>query len=356
MVANRRQTGIIAVLFILTVVSFNTSGSAGLNSISPGEITPGQTSLSVVTTTEVVLDIVGSIVGNESGITNIVSGHTDVHTFDGPTQSQLDTMLSADVIFALGIGSAEAWYWNEVVIENPSLWAKTVNLTDEAVDGRDDPLLDNTTNPHVWMDPNIAKKMANVTAAHLIANDASNAATFTANNATFQAELDALLANIASNATVFSGMKVVVNHPAFMYLFDLLGIDRLITIQEHEHGGEPGQSHLTEVIELMESENSTLIVTTPQQNADDAYEVARSVPGCKIADMSAIPGTYENYYTTYEVEDYISMVEYCLYSLNNPSDPPVMNIPWIPIIIASSIGVVVVVIGMIVVNRKKKRG
>ena len=290
------------------------------------EIKNSDTNLKIVTTIAVPGNIVENIVGSSTNITTIVSGTTDIHTFTGPTSDQLNKIYEADVIFAMGIKGAEAWYWDDVAKDNQSIIDKTVNLTSLA-DGYVDPLLGGSINPHVWMDPNVAKRMANITTSTLINDDPGNAATFTSNNGTFQAKLDQLLVNIQGNATILNNTKVVVNHPAFYYLLDLLGIERIAAVEEHEGGGEPGQAHINEIIQTMNNEGCHLIITNPQHYPAEAIEIARAVSGCKIADMSAIPGEYENWYTSYKVLDYVSMIEYCIYSLNNPGDPPAEEIP-----------------------------
>ena len=165
------------------------------------------------------------------------------------------------------------------------------------------------------MNPNVVKKMVNKATTTLIELDSNYASEFSANNITYQEKLTNLLVNIESNKTsYFDGLKVVVSHPAFYYLFDLLGIERIASIEIHS-GGEPGQSTILEIINLMKEENCTIIVTSPQHSDKDALEIARAT-GAKFAEMSAIPGIFENF----QVVDYISMIEYCMDALRNPVD------------------------------------
>lgn len=317
-------------------------------------IRPSNTNLKIVTTIAVPYDIVRNIVGSTSNINTIVSGTTDIHTFQGPTSEQLNQIYEADVIFAMGIEGAESWFWDDVALTNQSIVDKTVNLTSMA-DGYPDPLLEGSINPHVWMNPNIVKKMANITTTVLVNNDSANQATFIANNATFQGELDQLLGNIADNATILGGMKVVVNHPAFYYLLDLLGIERLAAVEEHEGGGEPGQAHINEIVQTMNEEGCKLILANPQQYPAEAIEIARAIEGCKIADMSAIPGEYTNWYTRYSVTDYISMIEYCMFSLKNPGNPPPEEFDLDALLIGLSIAGAAVGVVLILWYLQKKR-
>ena len=268
--------------------------------------------LNILTTIAVPYDIIGSITGEHANVESIVDSSTDVHSFEGPTIQQIQNMLDSDIIFSMGVAGSEPWLEN-IVQDNPVLNEIIVPLGNLTEDGYEDPLLDNTLNPHIWMNPNVVKKMVNKATTALIELDSPRATEYSANNITYQEKLTNLLVNIESNKTAyFDGLKVVVSHPAYYYLFDLLGIERLATIEEHS-GGEPGQSTIVDIINLMKEENCTIIVTSPQHSDEDALEIARSA-GAKFAEMSAIPGIFENY----QVIDYISMIEYCMDALRNP--------------------------------------
>lgn len=305
---------------VVLLISIGATINAGIPSNS-------QSSLVIMTTIAPAYDVVKSIAGQDADIESIVDSATDIHAFDGPTASQLNKMVNdADVIFALGIPDSEPWL-QPIIEDNPTLISKIVNLSDISVDGIPDPLLENEINPHIWMDPNIVKKFANITTTTLISLDASNSALFEAANSTYQAKLDTLLASIDGNRTAyFDGMKIVENHPAFMYLLNLLGIERIAVIETHEHGSEPDPQHIDEIIELItsQSENVT-IISNPQHSSDHTIEIAQAT-NSKIAIMSPFPGKFQNQggklKYTFEVPDYISMIEYCMYALRNPVDPP----------------------------------
>ena len=279
-----------------------------------------ESKLNILTTIAVPYDIIRSITGEHANVQSIVDSSTDVHSFEGPTIQQIQNMLESDVIFSMGVSGSEPWLEN-IVQDNPSLTEKIIPLGNLLEDGYEDPLLDNSFNPHIWMNPIVVKKMVNKATTALIELDPIRTTEFSANNITYQEKLTNLLANIESNKTAyFNGLKVVVSHPAYYYLFDLLGIERLATIEDHS-GGEPGQSTILEIINLMKEENCTIIITSPQHSDEDALEIARAA-GAKTAEMSAIPGIFENF----QVVDYISMIEYCMNALKNPVDVEPENI------------------------------
>ncbi|MBD3351466.1 MAG: hypothetical protein GF364_08260 [Candidatus Lokiarchaeota archaeon] len=330
-------------IFIFIVFAFNfiphNLVDTQFNKNQSSKLSASATNLKIVTSIAVPYDLVRQIAGSDADIESIVDSTTDVHSFTGPTSNQINNMIAADVIFAMGVPGAEPWLAD--VVEDNELEGKMVYLGNVSEDGYADPLLDDSKNPHIWMNPNVVKEMVNLTTNKLIELDVSNQAFFEANNATFQSDLDDLLTNIENNKTAyFNGMKIVVNHPAFFYLFDLLGLNRLASI-ESQSSGYSGQSAVLEIINLIEEqEEEVLLVTSPQHSATDAYEIARETSS-KIAQMSAIPGVYEHYSLgEYDVSDYISMIEYCIWSLRNPTDPPEDTIPGFNLLIViGSIGI-----------------
>jgi len=300
-------------IFILIIIFGVLTPSLAITDIPTSSIDE-EPKLNILTTIAVPYDIVRSITGEHANVESIVDSSTDVHSFEGPTIQKIQNMLDSDVIFSMGVSGAEPWLEN-IVQDNPDLKEIIIPLGNLTEDGYEDPLLDNTFNPHIWMNPNVVKKMVNKATTALIELDPIRTTEFSANNITYQEKLTNLLINIESNKTAyFDRLKVVVSHPAYYYLFDLLGIERLATIEDHS-GGEPGQSTIVDIINLMKEENCTLIVTSPQHSDEDALEIARSA-GAKIAEMSAIPGIFENF----QVIDYISMIEYCMDALRNPVD------------------------------------
>jgi len=300
-------------LFVLIIILGNFTPTLAIPDNHAGSIDE-EPKLNILTTIAVPYDIIRSITGEHADVKSIVDSSTDVHSFEGPTTQQIQNMLESDVIFSMGVAGAEPWLEN-IVQDNPDLEEKIIPLGNLTEDGYEDPLLDNTFNPHIWMNPNVVKKMANKATSSLIELDPNRATEFSVNNITYQEKLTNLLINIESNKTTyFDGLKVVVSHPAFYYLYDLLGIERLATIEDHS-GGEPGQSTILEIINLMKKENCTIIVTSPQHSDKDALEIARAT-GAKFAEMSAIPGIFEKF----QVIDYISMIEYCMIALRNPVD------------------------------------
>ncbi|MFX0210594.1 MAG: metal ABC transporter substrate-binding protein, partial [Candidatus Hodarchaeota archaeon] len=173
-------------------------------------------------------------------------------------------------------------------------------------------------NPHVWMSPLIAKEMVERIYTEVITIDAQNANNYQINKNSYITELDALHQRILANRSIFQSRKVVVHHPSFKYLFDLLGIDRIAAIEEHE-GGEPSAEHIAEIVDTMKEQDVKLIINQPQLSADQVNQIARDT-GAKIADLTPLLGVEDQ--NGDPILDYISMIEYNLWALVHPHNPP----------------------------------
>ncbi len=293
---------------------------------SDSTIEASQSGLSIVTTITIPYDIVNHIAGPGASISSIVSGATDIHSFTEPSPTQLQQISDADLLFSMGVDDLEPWLDSALTSVDFNR-SNLVPLVTPAMI-RADPALDGEDNPHVWMDPNNIKLMASNVTAELIEKDPGNTATYQANNATYQAQLDALLLTIAANKTLFQGVKVVTWHPAFMYLFDLLEINQTAVIEKVE-GQEPSQVYLNDVMMMALRENVTLLIGQPQIAPESIYQFARD-SGMQVAMLTPLMFTNDQF--NQPIETYVHMIEYDLWALANPQEPP-SSIPGYPLLI-----------------------
>jgi zinc transport system substrate-binding protein len=275
-----------------------------------------QTTLKIMTTNTIPYDIVSNVVGSADAVESIVSGETDVHSFQGPTQQQLNALSQADVLFAMGLEGLEPWLADTLTSLGGNA-PPVVNLVNSAMI-RNDPVLDNGPNPHVWLDPNVVKQMVDIIYTDLSTRDAANAATFDANRNAYKTALDELLGRITNAKSTLKDVKVVTIHPAFTYLFDLLEMDQIATLEKVE-GQEPSNQYYQEVVNLMKDEGCKLVVGQPQIPEEEAFELARDA-NAKVAFPSPFPFVPDQ--NGEIINTYIAMMDYNLWALTNPEDPP----------------------------------
>lgn len=156
-------------------------------------------------------------------------------------------------------------------------------------------------NPHYMIDPIIAKAVARHIARSFAACDAANAATYEANDRTFEATLDAKLQEWGKRMLPFKGANVVAYHDSWPYLAHRFGIT-IDTFVEPKPGISPSPSRLVEVIARMKERNSKAILVEPFHNRKIAEKIAAST-GAKIVDAAQYPGALPN------TDTYVALVD-----------------------------------------------
>lgn len=331
-----------------------------ISSIPSSKVISSDTTLKIVVANSIISDIVESVSGTEP--VTIVSGAEDPHSYE-PSSSEISSLEDADIIFRLGLDHIEPWWdstWEDAVVVE---LVKDSMLLEDPLLGEHDhdeesaissslmlQAEEELENPHVWMDPNNIKSFTSDVESTLSAQDAENVATYAANAATYQAMLTSLLAEIEQEKASISGTKVVVNHPAFLYLFKLLDIERVATIEKGE-GKEPSAEDIATIINEMLEEDVHLIIANPQHESDNVYEIARSTES-KIALLSPLLNvevTWNGEQKT--LTNYQEMIRYDLWALKNPVDPPsIFDYWWVFFVI--SVVIVGLAVFFIIIRRR----
>lgn len=169
--------------------------------------------LRVVTTTTQLTDFAKVVGGPDVDVYGVLKANVDPHDYE-PSPADLKALAEADVILKNGVGIEK---WLDKTIASASPKAPVVDASAGiAVHDHD---------PHIWHDPRNAKVMvANVARAFAKA-DPADAATYQANEAAYDLELDRLDSDIAAEASALSNKKVVTNHDAFAYFIDRYGLE-----------------------------------------------------------------------------------------------------------------------------------
>jgi ABC-type Zn uptake system ZnuABC Zn-binding protein ZnuA len=332
----KRNKELMIIIFILIFLI----GNVGLSRIKSNEDTLSpvnsprttNTTLKIVATLSIIEDVVEHIIGQDVPVT--VPGTADPHSFE-PTTSEILALENANIIFRMGLEDLEPWWrsdWDDAVV---------IDLIDSSM-LIEDPLL-GFVNPHVWMDPNNMKYFATEVNNTLWIYEplTSNKLIFSNNTLNYLMSLDKLLTEIYIAKASFNGLKVVVNHPAYFYLFQesLLNITRLASIEKGEDQ-EPSAIEIAAIVKIMIEEDCHLIVTDPQHRTENVYEIARETQS-KIALLTPLLNVEVTWNGNQVlISNYTQLIQYDLWALSNPTNPPnLIDIWWIififgPIIIA----------------------
>jgi zinc/manganese transport system substrate-binding protein len=120
-------------------------------------------------------------------------------------------------------------------------------------------------NPHIQTDPRNIAKVAAGLAARLAQLDPPNAAYYQSRYNAFAERWSAAIANWEKQATPLRGTAVVVQHKAFTYLEEWLGLKEIAAL-EPKPGIEPTTAHLSEVLALLQRQPAKMVLRAAYQS------------------------------------------------------------------------------------------
>lgn len=142
--------------------------------------------------------------------------------------------------------------------------------------------------PHYWMDPLRAKQAAAAMEAALAEAFPAQAASFAANRAALDAELDTVHARVAEMLAPFRGSVMYVYHPAFGYFCDRYGLKQEAL---ESAGKSPGARRINELAETMKSAGVKTVFTQPQFTRGEAATLASAV-GARLVALDDLAPDY----------------------------------------------------------------
>jgi zinc/manganese transport system substrate-binding protein len=120
-------------------------------------------------------------------------------------------------------------------------------------------------NPHVQTDPRNIARVAGPLAARLAELDPENAAYYQARQKAFAERWTAAVANWEKQAAPLRGAPILVQHKAFTYLEDWLGLKQVAAL-EPKPGVEPTTAHLTDVLATLQRQPVKMVIRAAYQS------------------------------------------------------------------------------------------
>lgn len=117
--------------------------------------------------------------------------------------------------------------------------------------------------PHVWLDPQNAKAMAEAVAAELSKADPANAAVYKANAQAFANSLDGLSAEIAAELEPVKTVPYVVFHDAYQYFENRFGLSAAGSISDVS-AKAPSAKRLKEIRGKIKEVKAACVFREPQ--------------------------------------------------------------------------------------------
>lgn len=198
--------------------------------------------------------IVERVGGDHVAVETLVQpGHSPV-TYE-PTARQLTRLASAHAYVRTGVPFETVWMVR-IEAANPGLdiidardgiellpMSETHGSSHGAADHAHD---HDGMDPHIWLDPNIAARIALVVRDYLVRVDPPNRSGYSANTARLLEDLNELDHRISSLIAQARSRKFLVFHPAWGYFARAYGLEQLAV--EHQ-GKAPGPRTLAQLVE-----------------------------------------------------------------------------------------------------------
>lgn len=273
--------------------------------------------LTVVATTPDLAAIAREIGGTAVEVKALAKPTEDPHYVD-PKPSHIVTLNRADVLIE---GGAELELgWLPPLLESARNSRIAVGSPGRVVASEGIEMLDIPTsfdrskgdvhgmgNPHFLLDP-LNTRIVAARIADAFAKLAPGSATsFQANLKTFEATLDAKLAEWQKKLEPYKGEEIVSYHKDFPYFarrFNLTVVETL----EPKPGIAPSPAHLAKVITAMKAAHVHVILVQPYQNRRTAETVARQT-GAVVLDFPQQPGVVK------DTDTYVALMDYLVSTL-----------------------------------------
>lgn len=121
-------------------------------------------------------------------------------------------------------------------------------------------------NPHVHLDPRRIAEIAQQLGERLAMLDASHAQDYQTRTRSFLQRWQQALTEWQAKIAPLKGIKVVVHHKEWIYLFDWLGIEEVATL-EPKPGVPPSAGHLAKLKQQMQSSPAKMVIRAAYQDA-----------------------------------------------------------------------------------------
>lgn len=223
-----------------------------------------------------------------------------------PTIQDIEKMKNADMIIINGAG-LEPWI-TKITSVNPNVMivdtSNGIPLLEKNSNGLDQIAM---KDPHIWLDPILAKKQVQNIENGLIKLDPENANYYQQNANDYNIKLEALDNKIKADLSICSKKDFLAFHDAFSYFSKEYGLHQHAIISGLDPETEPTAPKLQQITEDAQSLGLNVIFTEESANPRVSQVIADEIHG-KVMILSPLEITDKNI-------DYVSKMEQNLSSL-----------------------------------------
>ena len=227
----------------------------------------------VVTTISTLNSFVQGVGGEYVSVRNIVPVGASPETF-APAPQDVAAVADANVLVENGAGLES---WLDRLLHDAGTHDLHVVVCTQGLPVKND-------NPHLWMDPVMAKAYVGKIRDGLVAVDPQHAQSYRRNAAAYDVRLDELAAAIRKKIDTIppSRRNMIVFHNAWQYYNDRFGITTLGFV-ERNPGQEPNPQQIAELIDLAKKLKVRAVFSEPEYSPKILYTIAQGA-GIKVVE------------------------------------------------------------------------
>ncbi|WP_139194286.1 metal ABC transporter substrate-binding protein [Bacillus sp. MUM 13] len=258
---------------VLAAVLFALSGCQSSSNENGRE---GNGKLKIVTTFYPMYDFAKNIAGNNASVKILIPAGVEPHDWEPSTKDLID-IQNADVFIYNG-ASMENWV-NKVLqsINQKNLTvieaSKGLPLADGKGEGDSNV---QSLDPHVWLDPALAKKEAENIYRGLVKKDPAHKKDYEKNYLAFSKKLNVLDANFKKTAKHAKRKEFVTQHTAFSYLAKQYGLKQ-IAVAGLSPDQEPSLKGLEEIANEVQKRHIKTVFFETLTSPKVAHTLAKEV-------------------------------------------------------------------------------
>ena len=303
----------ICVSLILCLAALTAIGCAGEEPSGALESLPSQSAaspLNVVATVSPITSIVENIGGTRIALEGVVPEGVNSHTFE-PAPAVAVALSGADLIFLNGLFLEEPTL--EMAKANLKPGAAIVSLGDETITPDQwqfdfsFPEADGQPNPHLWPDPILSLRYAEIVRYYLAKKDAANADYYRANYDAFAARIATLDEAIKAAIPTIPAekRKLLTYHDSWAYFADRYGLTVIGAVQPSDFS-EPSARDVANLIRQIREEGIPAVFGSEVFPSDVMQTIAAEsgaeyIDELSDDDLPGAPGDPDHSYLGLEV-------------------------------------------------------
>jgi zinc transport system substrate-binding protein len=248
--------------------------------------------LKIVASFYPILEFVKKVGGDRVEVSTLIPMGVEPHDFE-PTIQQIQNAEGADMLVYNGAGFEEPWIKKinaKFVVDSSQGLNLTKNNSGEDSSSKDDRVAAEPVDPHVWLDPILAKKQVEKVRDGLMKIDPNNAGYYSENARKFMAELDSLDAAIRSELSDCEKKDFISFHNAFNYLAHRYNLTQHSIHETITPAGEILPQRIQETIEIARNMGIDTIYSEDLLDPRLANVIAQEVPNGKVLILSPLEG------------------------------------------------------------------